>query len=207
MKWPGLEAVIAAIDAANALDPSLIVVGRAMRPASLVYGERMSARLRMYEPLASLELEIAVRGQHIERWAIPRQSFPEGRIGYLTWRKDLQRFHARRLGEIIASCGMSEAIAKRVGELVRKERLASDVEVQVLEDVACLVFIEHYFDPFTAGRTDEKLAEILAKTWRKMSDRAKAAVQIAPPPQRILDLLAAGLERSKAQTTPPELGS
>lgn len=193
-------AVFTAIDDANSRDPSSIEVGSGPRPAALVYGERMTSRLQTYEPSASVALQIAARGQHIERWMIPRKSFPEGRIGYLTWRKELQRVHARRLGDIVRSCGLSEDVAERVGQLVRKERLTSDAEVQVLEDVACLVFIEHYFDPFAAGQPDEKLSDILAKTWRKMSDRAKATVQGAQPSKRILDLLSAGLVRSEAKS-------
>ena len=195
---PQLTQVFAAIDAANARDPKLEVADGQQQPAALVYGRRMSSKLAAYEPAAGPALGIAARGQHIQRWTIPRASFPEGRIGYLTWRKELQRVHARRLAEIMATVGFDAAIAERVGQIVRKERLASDPEVQTLEDIACLVFLEHYLTPFAPTQDDEKLSGILAKTWNKMSARAHETVLASPPPQRILDLLATGLAKLKA---------
>ena len=89
-----LAQAVAAIDAANALDPHTIDVEGKREPAELVYGRRKASEL----------LRIAVRGQpHIERWTSPRKAYVEGRVGYLKWRKDLQDFHARRLGEIMAA--------------------------------------------------------------------------------------------------------
>ena len=187
-----LSRVIVAIDAANARDPSYVDVDGVSKAAALVYGERMSAVLAEFEPAAGIALRIAARGQHIERWTIPRGSFAEGRIGYLSWRKALQHFHARRLAEIVTAAGFDAAMAERVGQIVRKERLSSDADVQALEDVACLVFLTHYLAPFAAAHDDEKLSGILAKTWRKMSTKAQQSVLASPPPQRILDLLAAG---------------
>ena len=194
-----LQDVFAAIDAANARDPDRVEVAGALRPAAVVYGERMTAALQAFEPSAGVVLQIAARGQHIERWTVPRATYPEGRVGYLTWRRELQRFHARRVGEILAELGFDAGTAARVGRIIRKERLQSDPEVQTLEDVACLVFIEHYLAPFAARQDDDKLAGILARTWRKMSPRARAAVGAAPPPQRILDLLAVGLARAETR--------
>lgn len=194
----GIADAYAAIDAANARDPNVIEVDGVRRPAELVYGWRMTAALDDFAPGASQALAIAARGQHIERWTMPRRSYPEGRIGYLTWRKDLQRFHARRLGEIVNGLGFDAALADRIGVLVRKERLKQDSEVQALEDVACLVFLKHYLMPFAAGQEDDKLAGILAKTWVKMSDQGHAAVRAMSPPQRILDLLAKGLADANA---------
>jgi hypothetical protein len=115
-------------------------------PAELVYGRRMSTTLGRIWPQASEHLRIAVRGQHIERWTSPREAYVEGRVGYLKWRKHLQDFHARRLGEIMAAAGYGEDDISRVGALVRKQRLKLDAEAQTLEDVACLVFLAHYLD-------------------------------------------------------------
>jgi hypothetical protein len=112
---PRLAQAVAAIDAANALDPHTIDVEGKREPAELVYGRRMSATLGRISPQASEHLRIAVRGQHIERWTSPRKSYVEGRVGYLKWRKDLQDFHARRLGEIMAAAGYREDDIGRVG--------------------------------------------------------------------------------------------
>jgi hypothetical protein len=180
---PRLAVVIAAIDAANARDPHTIDVDGTGEPADLVYGRRMSATLAGISPDASEQLRIAARGQHIERWTSPRKSYAEGRVGYLRWRKDLQDFHARRLGEIMAPAGYGPDDIGRVGALVRKERLKSDAEVQMLEDVACLVFLAHYLDDFMAKTEADKLPGILAKTWNKMSPPARdAALKLALPP-------------------------
>jgi hypothetical protein len=178
-----LAAVLAAIDAANARDPGQVEIDSRREPAALVYGRRMSETLARLAPDASEHLRIAVRGQHIERWSLPRQRYPAGRIGYLQWRKHLQELHARRVGEIMARAGYDTDAVGRVGALLRKERLKSDGEAQLLEDVACLVFLEHYLADFAAKTDEGKLAGILAKTWRKMSERGQAharSLSLAP---------------------------
>jgi Domain of unknown function (DUF4202) len=190
-----LADVIAAIDAANARDPSTTEIDGRREPAELVYGRRMSETLARIAPDASEPLRIAVRGQHIERWTSPRKAYPEGRVGYLKWRKDLQDFHAKRLGEIMVGAGYGAEAIARVGALIRKERLKSDAEVQTLEDVACLVFLAHYLDDFMAKTDQDKLAGILAKTWNKMSALGhEQALKLALPPS-VPALLEQGLAR------------
>jgi hypothetical protein len=190
-----LTDVFAAIDAANALDPNKITVGGRLQPAELVYGRRMSETLARMAPDASEQLRIAARGQHIERWTSPRASYPAGRVGYLKWRKDLQGFHARRIGDIMVAAGYDAGDVERVGALVRKERLKSDPDAQMIEDVACVVFLEHYLADFLAKTDQDKLAGILAKTWNKMSplgrDEARKLTLPAPVPL----LLEQGLTR------------
>ena len=58
---------------------------------------------------------------------------------------------------------------------MRKENLAGDAETQVLEDVACLVFLDDQFDEFERrGDVDEeKIVGILRKTWGKMSEEGR----------------------------------
>jgi len=165
-----LDATLAAIDAANAADPDRTEG----RPAALLYGERMSDELARLSPDASDILRIAARGQHIERWTSPRSDYPEGREGYLTWRRDLGAYHARRVGEIMLAQGYDTTDAERVGKLLRKEGIKRDAEVQMLEDVICFVFLRWYFAPFAEGRDPEGLLRIVEKTARKMSPEARA---------------------------------
>ena len=205
-----LTRVLEAIDAANAQDPHREDDAGAgsSAPAALLYGRRMSATLDAFAPGASEALAIAVRGQHIERWTSPRGSYPAGRVGYLRWRSDLKAYHARRLAEIMAAQGYDEAMIARVGALVRKERLKQNPEAQTLEDVACLVFLKHYLPGFAAGKAEvpvneDKLAGILAKTWRKMSPRGQASAAALPLPPRIPALLEAGLARLDAAKAAP----
>jgi hypothetical protein len=192
-----LAGVIAAIDAANAQDPNRIEVDGRLAPAELVYGRRMSETLARLFPEASGHLRIAARGQHIERWTSPRTSFPQGRAGYLAWRKQLQTFHAARLGEIMAAAGCDATDISRVGALIRKERLKSDPETQMIEDVACLVFLAYYVDGFAAKTDADKLAGILAKAWNKMSPIGREHARRLALPAPIPALLEQGLARRR----------
>ena len=97
------DAVLAAIDAANAHDPNRETDGDRETPAAELYGQRMSLVLSEFDPAPSDALQIAVRGQHIERWKRPRADYPEGRTGYLQWRRDAAIFHARRVADIMTA--------------------------------------------------------------------------------------------------------
>jgi hypothetical protein len=187
----------AAIDAANSLDPKSVLVDGASRPANLIYGLRMSAELERFAPDASESLQIAARGQHIERWIIPRSQYPMDRPGYHRWRLALRDHHAARLSAILAGLAYDQAAIARVASIVRKERPKEDGEVQTLEDVICIVFVKHELRAFAVRYADDdtKLADILAKTWRKMSERGHEAVLALPPEPNVVSLLHRGLER------------
>ena len=165
-----LAEAFAMIDAANAADPTQ----DEGRPAALLYGERMSEELERLFPEASDILKIAARGQHVERWLLPRKDFPEGRIGYLEWRREQGRRHAERVSGIMAKAGYPPHDCARVGQLLRKEGIKRDPEVQALEDVICFVFVRWYFSPFADGRSPEQLLDIVQKTARKMSPEGRA---------------------------------
>ena len=164
-----LDSVLAAIDEANTRDPSSIEADGKLLPRALLYGRRMSAVLGKFMADAPEVLLIAARAQHIERWTIPRTSYPEGRIAYLKWRKDLQQHHAKRCGELMRAAGYGEDDIEKVGALLRKERLKYDPLTQALEDVICLVFLQYEAPEFIALHEDDKVRGILAKTARKMS--------------------------------------
>ena len=135
----------------------------------------MTATLDRFAPDASEAVRLAARCQHIRRWTVPRDTYPDGRDGYRRWRTDLARFHADTAAAILRGAGYGGDTVARVGALLRKERLKSDPEVQLLEDVACLVFLQHYLPAFAPRHDADKLAGILRKTWRKMSARGHAA--------------------------------
>jgi len=162
-----LATALALIDAANSADPG---------GADLVYGQRMSEELARLVPDASEVLQIAARGQHVERWLLKRAEFPEGREGYLAWRREQGRRHGARLAGIMADAGYDAAACARVGVLLRKEGIKRDSEVQALEDVICFVFLRWYFAPFAAGKDPAAVLSIVEKTARKMSEAARARV-------------------------------
>lgn len=173
-----LEIVFAAIDAANLKDPKRDVDDDGTeQPEAYLYGQRMTSELdRLVGATASDVLRIAARGQHIERWLLKRADYPEGRAGYLNWRRDQGRAHGERLAGLMQHAGYSEKECERVGVLLRKEGIKRDAEVQQLEDVICFTFLKWYFGPFATKHSDEKVLDIVAKTARKMSADARARV-------------------------------
>lgn len=182
MGEPGgrLERVLLLIDAANRADPNTETEGGVEYPKEFLYARRMSAWLERLRPDASEALRVAVRAQHLERWAVPRARFPEGRRGYLRWRTAAAAHHARRTAQLMREAGYEPAAVAAVEALLRKEGLAAaapDSGVQALEDVACLVFLDSYLAAFTAKHPPDRVSAILTKTWRKMSPAARRAAQ------------------------------
>ncbi len=184
-----LAAALERIDQSNARDPRLDEADGEAVPKELLYGHRMSEALSRLAPDASEALQIAVRAQHIRRWEIPRTEFPLGRQGYKRWRTRLMEHHARVAAQILEEVGYDSSTIERVGSLLRKEGLKRDPETQTLEDVACLVFLEHYFDDFARDHDDEKLVSILRKTWRKMSEPGREAARELELSERALRLV------------------
>jgi hypothetical protein len=175
---------IEAFDRANAEDPNR----EGDRPREIAHADRLEAWVRRLAPDASEALRLAARCQHIRRWTIPRSRFPEGREGYLRWRKTLAEFHADTAAAILREVGYDEATVDRVRRLNLKRGLGVDAEVQTLEDALCLAFLEGEFAGFSARTDEAKMVEIVRKTWRKMSERGRAeALGLPlPPPQRAL---------------------
>lgn len=165
-------------DAANALDPNLeIFEGRAY-PKELLYAQRMTAMLGEFAPDASDAVKLAARSQHICRWKRPRDAYPMDLTGYKEWRTDLYGFHAETAGTFMREVGYDYVMVAKVQALLRKENLKVNPETQMLEDVIDLVFLQHYLADFVSKYShyeEEKLFDILRKTWRKMSDNGHAA--------------------------------
>ncbi len=171
---------IASFDALNRQDPSLEDAEGKTYPKELLYSERMSAMLRRYAPEASEALQLAARCQHIQRWKIARASYPMTKAGYYQWRTELKSFHADIARQVLADAGYDDATVAHVCALVKKALPADDAEAQILEDVVVLVFLESYLEQFVASHADydaAKFADILNKTLRKTSAKARSAAQ------------------------------
>ena len=176
-------------DATNAADPNTEVEGGVPEPKELVYANRMTAALYRFAPDAPETVRLAARCQHIRRWTIPRDGYPEGRAGYRQWRTDLAVFHADTAAAILRDVGYDEPTIARVQALVRKDRLKADPDVQLLEDVICHVFLTHYLPDFAAKHDEQKVIDILNKTWRKMSDEGRTAVASLELPEAVRSLV------------------
>ena len=164
------DEVFARIDAANAADPHL----EAGEPAELLYGQRMTAEQLALYPDASEPLQIACRGQHVERWKLPRHDFPDGRAGYLAWRSEQGRRHAARVAAIMRDAGYGEDDIQHAEKMLMKQGIKRDGDVQALEDIACFTFIRWYMGPFSQTRDADEMQRIVEKTARKMSPMARA---------------------------------
>lgn len=176
-----LSTVIELIDNANRLDPNLEADSNGhMTAKELLYSQRMSDCMADFCPGASEHLQIAARAQHIERWKSARSDYPEGRVGYLKWRKELGIFHSERAAELMREAEYSDEDIERTQFLIQKKSIKRDSESQTLEDVICLVFLTHYLDPFAAKHDEAKLIDIIQKTWGKMSDNGHAAALKIP---------------------------
>ncbi|TAJ42944.1 MAG: DUF4202 domain-containing protein [Reyranella sp.] len=191
---PRFQAVIAEIDGANAQDPRQDIVAGGSRPRELVYSERMSECLSRLYPEASEALQIAARAQHICRWQIPRDKYPLGRDGYNAWRASCRDHHAALTSAILHRHGYADSEVAQVVKIIRKEQLKRDPESQALENVVAVVFVDHYLDDFVATHKDydeEKLADILRKTLRKMDPVGHAAalgLSLPEPTRRLIGL-------------------
>jgi len=192
MATPYEKAAIA-IDEAHYQDPKKVTKSDREVPYELFYAEKMSHYLEMRCPDASPILRLAIRAQHLKRWEVPRTSYPMTKAGYYSWRTFLKKRQAEIVEKICIDAGMAEEDAKRVGMLVRKEDLKSDQETQVLEDVACLVFLDDQFEEFKEGYDDDKIVNIIKKTWVKMSPAGHQLALKIPMSEHSLKLVTKAL--------------
>ncbi|MDW5287681.1 DUF4202 domain-containing protein [Formosa sp. PL04] len=174
------EQAIALIDEKNAQDLNREISNGESMPKELLYSQRMTDCLLNYMPTASEVLQIAARAQHICRWEIPRNEYPMTKAGYMNWRNDLKKMHGNLTGEILESVDYETDFVERVQFLMSKKSFKKDPDSQTLEDVVCLVFLQYYFEDFATKHDEEKLIDIVQKTWNKMSDAAHKKAMTLP---------------------------
>lgn len=161
------------VDDAHAADPQRTSEDRA---AELVYADNMEGWVQRLVDDASPLLRLAARCQHLERWSVPRNSFPLDKPGYHAWRRSLYVKQSERASALLRQAGLSESECEEVATWVAKSGLKTNSGTQTLEDAACLVFLEKEIGAFAAQHADyprEKFVDILRKTWRKMSPKAQ----------------------------------
>ncbi len=181
------------IDAAHAADPVRAADGRA---AELVYAERVEGWVVRLDPATPAILRLAARCQHLERWLVPRATFPLGKVGYMQWRTGLYRKQAERARALLLEAGVVATDAAEVATWVSKTGLKTNPGTQALEDAACLVFLENEISEFAAQHADytrEKFIEIIRKTWKKMSPSAQQAALGLALPTGIAELVQAAV--------------
>jgi hypothetical protein len=164
-----LDAALAAIDAANAADPTTVELDGRTWPLARAHGTLAVAWVRRLDPDATDAQLLAASAHHLRRWESPRSDFPDGRAGYLRWRTAAKKRHAAEVAELLAAAGYGEDVIDRVQRIVRKEGLGSDPAVQVHEDAVCLAFLETQLDELAGSLGEEKTVDVLVKTLAKMS--------------------------------------
>lgn len=183
------ENALEAFDRYNSNDPNTEFVNGQPVPKELLYAQRMTYRLLKYFPESPLYLQLAARGQHIGRWEIPRSQYPMDKKGYFQWRNKLKEHHATIVEHILKNFEFDSQEIEKIKSLIRKKELTSNPDMQILEDVICLVFLEYYGDEFAAKHDDDKVIDILLKTMKKMSANAIRSVAEIPLSEKIKSLL------------------
>lgn len=183
----------AAIDAANADDPDRIAVDGELRPLQQSLGGAAAAWVDRLDPGATPAQRLAARAHHLRRWERPRSDYPDGRAGYLRWRRDAKARHAADLAELLAAEGWDEATVAAAQDLVTKKGLGTVPMVQVHEDAVCLAFLSIQLDVAADLMGDEKTVDVLRRTAAKMSPEGLAHAAGLPYSDRGRVLLEAAL--------------
>lgn len=181
MSQPLLAEAIKLIDSQNAEDPEKIIYKGAEHKKEELHAELMTQWVKELDPAATEAQILAARASHLRRWELKRSDYPEGRGGYLKWRKEQASRHAKLVENILEQVGYEKNTIERVCEIIQKKNLKNDAQVQTHEDALCLVFLETQQKSLkerlisqtgSQEEADLKLDEILEKTFKKMSPEA-----------------------------------
>jgi Domain of unknown function (DUF4202) len=170
----------AAIDAANAGDPTLVMVRGSRQPLALVHGLFAAEWVQQLVPDPDELLLLAARAHHLRRWELPRSHYPEGKAGYLRWKRDQRQRHAAEVASLLLPLGYTYDEIEQVQRWIRRDQLATDPGSQAIEDAACLVFIETQLADVATKLERDHLIDVIRKTAKKMSPSALDAVARIP---------------------------
>jgi len=169
------EKAFALFDAYNQQDPRQVTYEGNAYPLEYFLSRNLYDWVRKLSPGSDETLLLASRCQHIGRWEIPRSNYPGGRNGYFRWRKALAGHHAEIAASLLRQAGYGEAEITAVQQILRKEHMRTDPRAQIMEDALCLVFLAHQYEDFRQNQGEEKVVNILKKTWDKMSEAGRKA--------------------------------
>lgn len=158
----------AQFDRYNQDDPHVFVWDGVSYPQEYFLALKLYDWVLKLAPDASEPLLLASRSQHVGRWEIPRETYPDGRDGYLKWRRDLAMYHAEKAAAILEQAGYGVDEIDRVKQIILKQKIKVDDEVQVMENALCLVFLEFQYEDFYPKHPAEKVVNILRKSLLKM---------------------------------------
>ncbi|NRA70721.1 MAG: DUF4202 domain-containing protein [Gammaproteobacteria bacterium] len=178
---------LAAIDTLHHGDPNQQLINGVATADEFIYAQQMTTWLNKLTPSPSELAQIAVRSQHLCRWELPRSQFEMNRAGYLKWRVAQGKYHGEKASQVMRAHGYEPQSCDEIIDIVRKKNIKSNNDTQLMEDAACLVFLEFQFKDFVEGiASDEKVIRIVQKTWVKMSEQAhQFALQLSYSDQEL----------------------
>jgi hypothetical protein len=186
-------------DAYNKQDPRSFIWEGMSEPQEYFFAVKLYEWVLKLDPEADEDLLLASRSQHIGRWEIPREDYPEGREPYLKWRKDLALHHAAIAGRLMKEAGYGDETLDRVKQIILKQRIKVDPDVQTMENALCLVFLQLQYEEFRKKYEPdpEKIINILRKSLLKMDDKGHQFALILPYTKNGLELINEALKRLK----------
>lgn len=192
--WPMVkeysrEALQKELQEMNQADPRLVSFQGEKHPYEYVYSQWLLQKIYLLESNPSPDLLVAAYCQHLKRWEIPRSKYPQGKSGYLQWRKDLKEFHASESEKILVKHKVPPDQLTQILKIVRKEDNKTNSDTRIMEDALCLVTLEYQLEEFTNGYDDEKLNGLLKKVWKKMSKSGQTLALSGEYPPRVMTIL------------------
>lgn len=163
-----LDIAFQQFDDYNRTDPNIFSWDNIAYPQEYFLAQKLYEWVLKLNHNASEELLLASRSQHIGRWEIPRESYPDGRDSYLKWRKDLSLFHADKASVMMKQAGYNDEQITRVRQIILKQKIKVDPDVQTMENALCLVFLEFQYENFHHHHPADKVVNILRKSLLKM---------------------------------------
>jgi hypothetical protein len=165
-----LDKAFELFDAYNKQDQRSFTWQGETQPQEYLFAVKLYEWVLKLDATASEELLLASRSQHIGRWEIPREDYPDGREPYLKWRKQLAQHHATIAQNLMQQAGYTKETADRVKQIILKQRIKVDADVQTMENALCLVFLQLQYEEFSKKHAlePEKMINILRKSLLKM---------------------------------------
>jgi hypothetical protein len=159
-----------------------------------LYAYRMLEMLRAYQPVSSPQLEVAAMAHHLKRWEIKRSDYPLDKQGYFLWRRQVAKHQLSLTAQVLDQSGFDASERDQIIAILKKENLNTNPLAQVMEDVACMVFVQYYLEAFAAPHNTDKVVDIVRKTMLKMSKRAIDETAQLPLNDNVSRLIAQSLD-------------
>ncbi|HTF82383.1 MAG TPA: DUF4202 domain-containing protein [Cytophagales bacterium] len=168
-----LDKAFEKFDAYNGTDPHVLVWNQVSYPQELFLALQLHTWVLKLNSAPSEPLLLASRCQHIGRWEVPRHAYPEGRVGYLSWRRNLAELHALKAKSILQEVGYTPDVISMVEHIILKRNIKKDPDVQTIENALCLVFLEFQYEDFHTRHEGDKVINIIKKSLLKMDTEGR----------------------------------